>query len=238
MIGKKEIVIDAFTDSEAICDFFPISPAAKYMPEWWKKMPKQTTVDGTHIKNIPNATIKTCDGLTSLYKNSIIIPIWNDLIIETKADGQYAYQWSSSEGGFIDNNSLDTAGPAVRDHVHIKLTSPWFLKEKTGVHFVWHQPTWNMLDNELFDYNVLPGKLEFRYQYTSNINILFPKKNKRTELKAGTPMAMLTPLSERPIKVKCHQVDPTEIEKFKNYQNARLVFTGHYRNFFKKNPNR
>lgn len=238
MIGKKEIVIDAFTDSEAICNFFPVAPASKYMPEWWKKMPKQTTVDTEHMKNIPNATIKTCDGLTNLYKNAIIIPLWNDLILETRADGYYSYQWSSSEGGFIDDNSLDTAGAAVRKHTHIKLTSPWFLKEKSGVHFSWQEPMWNMLDKDFFDYKVLPGSVEYRYQHTSNVNILFQRRAKRYELKAGTPMVMMTPQSELPIKVKCHVVDTKEVEKFKKYQNARVVFAGHYRNYFKKNPSR
>lgn len=234
----KEIVIDAFTESGAICDFFPVSPAAKYMPEWWKRMPKESELNLEYMKGVPNATIKTCDGLTELYKKSIVIPLWSELILATEESGAWHYQWSNPDGGYMEGNSPESGGVPVLKNIHIKIDSPWILKEKTGVYFSWQQPTWNMIDNELFDYNIPPGMLEFRYQNTSNLNMLFPKKQNRIHFKPGTPMAMLVPLSDRPVKIKCHTVDEVEYKKMKKYQRGKLTFRGHYRNFFKKNPNR
>ena len=129
----KKIKLECFTADAAIHKFFPISPAKKFIPEWFKNIPP--AVEQT-------ATIKHCEGFNNLYSRGWVIPMWSDLLIETDKEGWYRYQYSGTFDSFpgsdrgaepIDYHNSTQLGNKFPDHLHLKLLSPWIIKEKTGV---------------------------------------------------------------------------------------------------------
>jgi hypothetical protein len=105
-------------------------------------------------------------------------------------------------------------------------------------------PTWNsnsdvkflMTDlswsrNSLKDYTVLNGVIDFRYQATSNINLMIPMPEttyKEFLIPVGTPLVHLVPLTEEKIEFKSHLISKEEFER----KNTRVLS---FINNFKKN---
>ena len=140
----KKIKLECFTADAAIHKFFPISLAKKFIPEWFKSIPPMGE---------QTATIKHCDGFHNLYSRGWVMPMWSDLLLETDKEGGYKYQYSGSFESYpggnrgyqpIDQHSSEQLGNKFLDHIHLKLLSPWIIKEKSGVDFYYSENTWGI----------------------------------------------------------------------------------------------
>ena len=76
------------------------------------------------------------------------------------------------------------------------------------------QPFYNF-DNHV-NMTIPPAILNFKHQHALNVNVFFKKpendKTERFEMYAGQPLIYLTPLTEKRIIIKTHQVSEKEIE--------------------------
>ena len=78
---KKKKVIDCFTSNQMVYEQFPIAKANEYIPDWYKKL------NATYSTNVPNtlrekaATVKRCPGISNLFNEGFILPLWSDLIL-------------------------------------------------------------------------------------------------------------------------------------------------------------
>jgi len=178
---KKKLVLDCFTFNELILQTAPIASAAKHIPDWWRKLPNGVPhPDGF----FPVATMKNCIGMVDYYRHSVAMPIWTDLKI--KVDGEN-YFWQFSD--FTTTAHVHEIGKQATgfcpSHGHIKILSPWHIKTKEDVNWVWSQPTYSF-EESLFDLKVLPGMFNFYFQHSSNINILVPlNQQKEYAIKQG-----------------------------------------------------
>ena len=224
----KKIKLECFTADAAIHKLFPISLAKKFIPEWFKNIPP--TVEQMD-------TIKHCDGFNNLYSRGWVIPMWSDLLIETDEEGSYRYQYSgnfesyagSNRGGEpIDYHNSTQLGNKFPDHLHLKLLSPWIIKEKTGVDFYYSENTWG-IKKYFDDITILPGVLNFKDQNTANINMFLEKKNNKFIIEHNTPLIHCIPLSDAKLEIKNYLVSDQEFKHLSHIASYRFAFTGVYK---------
>jgi hypothetical protein len=197
---RSKIVVDCFTTHPNSYELFPIKEASRFLPDWWKSLPNMYMSENEHGLRIPRGTMKRCEGLIGLYNHGFVMPLWTDLIIESDEKG-FVYHFADSSGsiGYHDDNQR---GNEFKKYTHAKIHTPWRIQEKTGVKFLFLQPSWNM-PNEITGMHTPPGIIDFTYQHATNVNtFLLPER--RYEWPAGKPLAHFVPLSDKEVEIKLH----------------------------------
>jgi len=214
---RNKKIVDCFTANQHAYNLFPITPSSKNFPDWWKNTPATLERNNSANLTIEVSTAKTCQGILDLYKKSYTLPLWSDLLMETEEQG-CRFQFADGISTLSFHESILT-NHAFGNYLNIKLLSPWFLKESSGVNFLFNQPFWNM-PNDIDHVHIPPGILEFKYQHSTHVNLLLSKGH-RHNWAAGRAMATLTPLTEASIEFRNHLVSDSEL---KNISGANLPF--------------
>ena len=216
---KKEHVIDCFTTDSYALEYCKITSAVRHYPEWFKRLPGMVDFDN---KLIPS--IQHCHGFKDLYKNSFMMPYWSSTQIKVNTIENPGYRYESVSKVTMEEHTWEQISGYLPEQKigHMKILSPWLLKSKDLIKFHWSDPIWN--SNRLNDFTILPGILDFKYQHSLNINILFEyrEKERLVNLEPGMPLVMLTPLvdDDTTVKMVCHQI--TEAEAIKYNYNIRV----------------
>jgi hypothetical protein len=236
---RKEIIVDCFTYLEAVALNFPIDRAIKFYPKEFKNLPREIELkhnqDPQSKLSIKLPSIKSCTGITDLYSNGFIIPAWDSFSIEMLEDNKYTiYSKSNTVNG--EWHSRGQYGNIYSNSAHIKLLSPWMLKEKTGVKFVWMPAGWSNTENAEIA-TIPPAVVDYKYQFNTHIS-MFIKKGGIVNYNIGDPIVHIMPISEYKVKVKTHVIDEATwhkeriaIEKFTHFPNHRKL---NYPNFFEE----
>jgi hypothetical protein len=93
------------------------------------------------------------------------------------------------------------------------MSTPWAAKCREDVYWKWEQPTYGFKHpNRVI---VLPGTIEYKYQYSMNANLMFARQDAAAELQLDfqQPLVHVTPLSERPFELRYHMVDTHEYDR-------------------------
>jgi hypothetical protein len=220
-IKSKKIVLDCFTVNTHAYNLHPIQSAINHYPSWWEKTPRYFLKDNF----IPHSTIKGCTGLIDYYKQGFIMPLWTDISIDIKDKG---YRWQCAD----QQTQIDIHPPQEfdqyinsSDYGHIKIGSSWTLKSKSDINWLFTKPYWNFQPIE--NYSIPVGVLNFKYQHSSNIQLLLSlKENSQFILKAGTPLVHLIPLTDKKVSIKTHLVS---LEEYKKLDITRSFFLNDYR---------
>lgn len=213
LIKKRKIILDLFTSRQMIYDVAKPKPAAQFYPEWWKDLKTEIPM-GREL--FPTATMRRCMGFVDHYKHGFIIPMWSDFKIRMGEIGNPHF-----EATFSDNTTHVGSHPAIlrgsylpeSRYTHIKMSTPWAAKCKEDVYWKWEQPTYGFKHpNRAI---VLPGTIEYKYQYSMNANVMFARQEKPSELQLDfqQPLVHVTPISERPFELRYHMVDSHEYER-------------------------
>jgi hypothetical protein len=229
---NKKIVLDCYTASNHAYDLFKIEPAKKFVPTWWKSLPA-TYKDDNCLGELP--TMKTCPGFNSNFRHGFIMPLWADAHLAIRQVGyeQWIIAGQSADastqivshspnqwGDFIDNSK----------YMHLKINSPWIFKCNEDIDWMWNQPTWN---NKAFDeYSILPGIVDFKYQSSTNINIITKKLDNNNQpnlvkISAGQPMVHLIPITDRKVEIRNHFISQAEWQQL-SMQNAHISNVNNY----------
>ena len=210
----SKIYVDCFTDVEELPKLFPIQHASERMPTFWKNL--ATTVP--HLGPF-RGTMKTCPGVSSLYRTGFIIQSWSDYWLSVDNN---QFDWQPQQAAESHNPSQ--WGDAFKNHYHLKLVSPWRIREKTGVKFMFTNTLWH---DEEFKPKILNGIVDYKYQHTTSINMLVPKNMfpKSQIIPAGKELAHVVPLSDKDVVIKMHVVDGQELNKLAPWV---WTFNGHY----------
>jgi hypothetical protein len=223
----KTIVVDCFTDDAGIHEFYPISRVNEALPDWWKKLDSLVDIAEPSGIVVARSTLKRCDGFTSLYKRGAVLPMWSDLKI-VSSDLSYSFTFAKTshtkQDAPIEFHDRWQYGETFNSQLHMKLLSPWFLKENTGCEFMLSSMTWNNHDHWT-NFTILPGVVDYRYQHATHINC-FLETNKEILIEAGTPMYQIIPLTDSKVVFKNHLVDSNELEKIKQ-RDYRSFFGGY-----------
>jgi hypothetical protein len=221
---RNKIIVDAFVTDKRYINLSPIEQASKHWPEWFKNA-SNNYVDS----KIKQTTLKQCNGILDLYKNSFIMPLWTDFNINAQ-NGQLSYYAADQITSITPHPEEQWkiyADP--QQYKHIKIDSPWLLKTKEAINWVVQKPFWNFKLQEPF---IIPeGILNFKYQSGTNINMFINmEKNFETILKFNSPILQLIPLTEKEVEFKYHEVS---IDEWIKYKLPKFSFSLNY-NKYKK----
>lgn len=208
---QKKIVLDCFTDSEITIKAAPVDLAIKHMPDWWKELPASYMTELTQL-----GTMKGCMGMIDFYKYSVAIPLWSDLALLIK-NKDYKWQFAdTATNAQVHNLEIQATGFMPKDYGHLKIASPWVFSCKENVNWVWSTPLYNLNENP--DIVILPGIVNYHSQGTTDINMFFDvSKDRQILIKLGTPLAIITPMSDRKVEVVRHLISTEEyVNKVKN----------------------
>jgi hypothetical protein len=220
LFKKPKLVLDFFTYSEPAYHANKIDYAHSFYPQWWKDTPKTYTNDFYEA-----STIKKCRAVIDSYQYGAIIPMWSDMALDIK---NKTYKWQ-----FADFKTEAHAHSAEqwktyadpKNYAHLKIISPWSVKCKHNIKFQFLSPFWSHPIDSI--YRVLPGIVDYKYNYGTHINLLINIQNDyRGMIPAATPMAHIIPLSEKELIIKNHLVS---IEEYKNNFWDPYTFTDAYK---------
>lgn len=222
---KKKVVVDCFTYNLPAFEFVPIVKANQALPVWWKTLPNLSKVktledaDRVQTDDPDNHNMKRCYGLLELYKRGAMIRNWSDIVIENNGD-QYDYVYSNGiKPTFHPKSQYNNA---FKNFNHIKLSSPWFLREKTGIPFLQMGACWNNDDVELYFLN---GVMTYDVHAATAINVMMPVRDKpyTIQLEIGRPLSHLIPLrDDLDVEFKCHYTTQEECFKMDLLPRASL----------------
>lgn len=212
LFKRKPINIDLFTTRPSVLKYSPVEPASKFVPDWWKNLPRGKFDEQTmqYMKNM-----RHCVGVTELFHRGFVIPLWSDVAVQV---GQKSSDYGRYE--FADNESaIHFHAPAQRgsfasnnDHLHMKIVSPWIARCDEDVKWLFTGLQYNQ--SNLFDYVVVNGIADFKFQHSTNINIFLPRKENLSVVvfPFGAPLLQVIPLDDREIKLHLHLIDQKEAD--------------------------
>lgn len=225
---QKKIVLDCFTDNSSVIELAPVLPAVKLIPDWWKNLP-QSMFDEETLNGV--TTMKNCVGMVDYYAKSIAIPMWCDVSIKINKNKTYNWQFADRISKAEVHNIEEQAKGFLPEHGHLKLVSPWLFKTKENINWVWSHPTYNYANNA--DITSLPAISNYYHQNGSNINMMINLNSAKTiVIPHLTPVALLTPMSDRKVEVVRHLVSTEEFQKITN-RNTTITFINKYKKIIK-----
>jgi hypothetical protein len=222
---KPKIVLDCFTTEETIIKTNPVDFAVKHMPDWWKNLSNEYIDDF-----FPRPNMNNCAGMNDFYKFSVAIPLWSDFALHIENE-KFRWQFSDRKTSAGSHNlDRQADGFLPKNYSHLKIKSPWQLSCKKDINWMWNTPLYNF--NKYPEIIVPPAIVNYNNLPTSNINLLFRNDEPKTILlKQGTPLVLLTPLTDKKIKIVRHLIDEKEFEK---QNRTNIAFTNVYKKIVKQ----
>lgn len=208
---KKEVTVDFFTDVATVYNTAKPVNSAKILPQWFKSMPKSYDAHNEFVGNYKLPTMKSCQGIIDYYKNSIVLPIWSDFILDVTPE-DYGYLFSSSDFN-IEQHSHKQTHNAFNNYHHAKFINPWGVKCKSNIDFLVVEPFWNSSTNtnRFENFHIFSGCVNFKYVFCAHINVLIKKTHARIEFSLGEPFVHIFPLTDKKIKIATHLVTSQEL---------------------------
>ena len=209
--SSDKIVLNFYTNQQYVLDQCKPQLAKKWIPEWWKKLPASRTETDLHTEGspVPVSSMKQCPAINEILKQGVIIPSWCELHLECGPNGQLNQRVFPEHTALLPHDEQDWNFHKP-GYAHVKVGSPWLMKEETGVQFMWIKPEWHHKDP--LAYWGVPGIIEYKYQHALLNNIMIPF-NSRVKINTGDPWLQIIPLSDKPIEIKCHLVSAEEMSR-------------------------
>lgn len=231
LFKKKKVTLDCFINVKTIHSLFKIDHAIKFAPKDWKTFPGtidlKVSEDPKSKLTAPYASIRKCVGLSNLFSKGFIIPSWTDFGLEIMPDGKCI------KHDPINNLNIDSHPRFLhwdnlyKNWQHVKIYSPWLLRETSGVQFMWNQCDWHNTDR-VDKFHVLSGVVDYKAQHGTHVNV-FMKKGSMVQIQAGDPLVHLVPITDKDVDIQCHLIDDQEYRKiYKDYA-ERSTYSGHHR---------
>jgi hypothetical protein len=144
-IFKKpsKIYVDCFTEIEDLPILFPVLNAADRLPTYWKNLATTCPHEG-----VQRGTMKTCPGVSDLYRTGMILQTWCDTHIDT---GNNKLEWMPPGAG--ESHDPKQWGDSFKNHYHLKLISPWRFKEVVINMHVIDKAEMEKMHNWVFTFN-------------------------------------------------------------------------------------
>jgi hypothetical protein len=215
---KKEITLDCFTHSHSAYELAKPDFAYKFFPDWFTQLKK--TVSMGSGQNNELSTIKHCQAFKKYYtSNTIILPTPCMLEVElgTNKNPYFTFKSSEAKVNVKEHLNLQFENMVDSSYKNLKIMLPWKLKTNKYVDFLWSDPIWNR--SNVFDYTVMPGVVDYKYQYDTPANIFVKYKDVKQKLifTLGTPLVILAPLNDCNIKIQHHMITDNKFDYFGDF---------------------
>ena len=182
LIGSKKPKVEWWSTVPGLTELEPVQPANKFLPDWFKKMPRWLEEDNPFDKG----TFKNCPGIVDFYKDAFVIPLWADFYLNVS---EKDFGWKCSNEDFtmslhFKEQFLDHTPKNVKNEVMVvaKTDFPWRVKTSKG---------WGMMQLPMFynfseDFECLPGLTYTEWSHQINPQLLSKKKSDSSSLTYGS----------------------------------------------------
>lgn len=233
-IFKKPAVLHCYTHRADVFNYAPVNSASKFLPDWWRVLPKRPRFDNTpktQLDDSLSTNMKGCVGFTDLYKKGFIVPMWCDFAVEVGKTNSNHFKYY-----FSDCVSEATPHPQVQRgevypeaaYQHLKLVSPWRFVCEEDIDFLLLEPTWNF--NAPEHLKILPGILNFKYQHGANVNTVWTRGTEDTKylLEYQQPLLHLIPITNKKVVLEHHLLNTNDFLNLASRSRA-VKFINKYR---------
>lgn len=188
---KKKPVIEFYCHPDVYGVIPEPRPAAKYVPEWFKKIPQELNTKD-RFQN-PAMTAKKCLPLLDAMTLGYVIPLAGDTRIKTNADCSIIKADNPPAFPTVEFHSIDQLGgksapgfPAPP----IKFINRWVIKTAPG----WSVLILPVINHLQTDFTCLAGVVDTdKYPKEINFPAVWHTPNFDGSLKAGTPLVTVIP---------------------------------------------
>ena len=207
-----KIVLEVFTNQQYVMDQCQPTLAKNFIPEWWRTLPASRT-EHTNLRTagspVPISSMKQCPAINEILKQGVIFPSWCELHLNCDDNGHLDQRVFPEHTALLPHDEQDWNFHKP-NYAHVKVGSPWLIKESTGVKWLWIKPDWHQKDPNA--YWGVPGIIEYKHQHAVLNNIKI-KHGTSCKINTGDPWLQLIPMSEKKIEVKCQIVSNEEMNR-------------------------
>jgi hypothetical protein len=227
----KPVQLRAYTWDDTYLNFNKPLFKNKERPDWFKRL--SPTVQLPNFKtemHTEYSTVAFCPGIKGFLNLPIQINAWCDMEFRIRPDRSWDI---GLQDMFRENVSEHPAwqignDAILRDRIFLKLNSPWAFTCDEDIEFLAMEPFYSTTfyrDNGIIN---PPGILEFKHQVSSNVHLSFPIRSEpyNVQLKMGTPLLSMFPLTDRPVEIISYESIPGE--KFQKLTSFPKVNLGRY----------
>ena len=235
-VKREKVVIDFFCDLSAAGSNLAFQMAkpdfsVKHYPDWFKKTPASVDLNEIGVYDEPiicphtgkgpiSMTVKTCQGVLELYKQSITIPSW--FVMEADVDNKgVSIKCPAQEvvSHSCHPNIQFDQFVKKEDAVNFKLDTPWMVQSKPNIHIMLSQPGWDNYYRYRY-MSVLPGIMNLKYTNEMKVNYLLdvPKDSHTvytTRWDVLDPLVHLIPITDKEVEIRHHLIDVNTMKKLK-----------------------
>jgi hypothetical protein len=200
-------------------------PAAKYIPDWWKQIPKYTEPQNK-LELIPkaNVTVKQCAPVLDIFSSGYIIPLWSDIVVNQSPDGvtiNWATELPVMDSWSISQSSLFKP-PVGFDKIAFKYLHGWNIKTPPGwsclfIHPVAYQDLPIRSISGIVDTDILDGLINCPF---------FIQKGFEGIIEKGTPMVQVIPFKRDSWESKIEKEHNSK--HFFNHEKISTKIYGYY----------
>lgn len=228
-LGKKDKPeITFWSEFPGLEEVVPVEPAVKYLPSWWKAMPRFMDVP-IPPEGVNKGTAKNCPAFVDFFKGAYVVPLWCDVELDVKSDG-YTVRTSYNKFKFSHHNPLqfkDHLPDNVKRNVAmvLKPDCPWRVRTSPGYSVMQLPMMFEFSD--IFE--TMPGTIWSDKFHEMNQQMIIKKYGQIT-LTKGTPLAMYVPFKREEFNFKCSERTP-ELEKLEEKSRLTILskFIGGYK---------
>jgi hypothetical protein len=189
-----------FITNELYLDTIPHPvPAARFFPDWYKKMPAKADESSPLISG--NTSMKMCPGIFDAFCMGYIIPAWCDFSIHLSPDSKNTLetQWKDTMIDVFDEKvGSKFAFEASEERTFIRIITPWSIKTTPGSSVLLTNPKWRPeLKHKIYE-GVVDADM-----FIQDIHVIVTmKKYSSLEIKKGDPLCQVIPFTRDPWTMK------------------------------------
>lgn len=212
-----------------IAEMYPPIPAAKALPDWWKKAPLDVV---TEVGKMP--TVKRCPAMFDHMAQGYVMQLWTDVRITTQEDGDrlsWDSPWKETDVLEFFQPPANAGMPnVVGTHPYVmKFLFPWTIRTSPGV-----SCTFLPLDyNPDPRFTVLPGTFESDVMPAINGVCTWNLREGDEILTPGLPILQIVPFRRTQFRTEIEVVSKEEWTYIrttgKNSSSAMRMVNGGYR---------
>tara|TARA_R100000657_G_C4636562_1_gene83360 strand:- start:88 stop:825 length:738 start_codon:yes stop_codon:yes gene_type:complete len=220
-------------------------PVNKFIPEWYKKMSKNTLSKEENPRQLPKIinenglprncqTVKECPPIRDYLCSGYIIPLWADLLISKNQEtGIERYSWADGDKKMIEIHPFDQfKGSMFEEHASIhggmfKLNCPWFIKTPPGYSCFFFSPYYHNSSIE-----ILPAIVDTDGHHEVNFPFILRETGENI-IEMGEPIIQVFPFKRESWSHEIKTLEKSDFIRIRSF--FKTAFAKAYkRNFHKK----
>lgn len=231
--SKEKPVIEFISRLEFLKDIEEIrpQPANKFIPQWWKEMPWDKSLDESRHRPVGNL-VRQCPMFPDFFSSGYILPMWADTTLFYK-DGEWRWKCGSDgspfkisifhQSQFLDNSEYKMNG--INATALFQLHNPWKIKTSKGYSLL-QLPLFYHFNNE---FSVMPGIYDANIMTTEKLEIAYYGEGKEIFIKKGTPLVQYIPYKKEKIDLVIRDfTNQDEKDELNLYTQRSLMFKSWY----------